>query len=162
MIGQTAAMIVSGDRDGAGVAELLEAARAGLVRLTPIEAVAALRGDARLVDIRPEYQRRADGDIPAAIVVERNHLEWRLDPHSAWRIPEATRADVRWIVICDEGYSSSFAAASLQQLGLVNATDVAGGFQRWRADGCPVTRHVRPSPPRVARYDRRARANLAR
>lgn len=150
-------MAVSRDRDAGGVADLLETARAGLVRLTPLETVEALRGDARLVDIRPEYQRRADGDIPVAIVVERNHLEWRLDPRGAWRIPEATRADIRWIVLCDEGYSSSFAAASLHRLGLVNATDVTGGFQRWRADGCPVTRHARPCPPRVAGYDRRAR-----
>jgi rhodanese-related sulfurtransferase len=138
-----------------GVDGRLATARSRLVRLTPGETVDALRRGGLLVDIRPEYQRRADGDIPAAIVVERNHLEWRLDPQSPWRIPEATRLDTHWIVLCDEGYSSSFAAVSLRQLGLVNATDVVGGFQRWRADGCPVIRREVPAPPRVARYDQR-------
>jgi rhodanese-related sulfurtransferase len=108
-----------------------------------------------MVDIRPEYQRRADGDVPGAIVIERNHLEWRLDPCSPSRIPEATRHDLRWIVLCDEGYSSSLAAASLQDAGLVNATDVEGGFQRWRADGCPVTLHNAPARPRLADHDAR-------
>jgi rhodanese-related sulfurtransferase len=105
------------------------------------------------VDTRPEYQRRADGDIPGAVVVERNHLEWRLDPHSDSRIPEAVHDRVHWIVICDEGYSSSLAAASLRAIGLVNATDVVGGFQEWRAAGLPVTRGL--VRPRLASYDLR-------
>ncbi|MCO5992375.1 rhodanese-like domain-containing protein [Actinoallomurus rhizosphaericola] len=137
------------------VDRLLAEARARLVRLKPLEAAEAVREGARLVDTRPEYQRRADGDIPGAIVIERNHLEWRLDPHGGFRIPEATDHHVRWIVICDEGYSSSLAAASLRALGLVNATDVIGGFQEWRAAGLPVSRGAAPVRPRLAPYDGR-------
>ncbi|GAA0365029.1 rhodanese-like domain-containing protein [Actinoallomurus spadix] len=137
------------------VDRLLGEARARLVRLKPLEAAEAVREGARLVDTRPEYQRRADGDVPGAIVVERNHLEWRLDPDGEFRIPEATGHDVRWIVICDEGYSSSLAAASLRALGLVNATDVIGGFQEWRAAGLPVHRGASPVRPRLAPYDAR-------
>jgi rhodanese-related sulfurtransferase len=135
------------------VERLLAEARAGLTRLKPHEAAEAVRAGGLLVDTRPEYQRRADGDIPGAVVVERNHLEWRLDPGSASRIPEAVHDRVHWIVICDEGYSSSLAAASLRAIGLVNATDVIGGFQEWRAAGLPVT----PGPvrPRLASYDLR-------
>jgi rhodanese-related sulfurtransferase len=135
------------------VDRLLAEARADLVRLTPRAAAEAVRAGALLVDTRPEYQRRADGDVPGAIVVERNHLEWRLDPASDHRVPEAVHDRVRWIVICDEGYSSSLAAASLRAMGLVNATDVIGGFQEWRAAGLPVT----PGPvrPRLAAYDLR-------
>jgi rhodanese-related sulfurtransferase len=105
---------------------------------------------------RPMPYRRADGDIPGAIVIERNHLEWRLDPCRPSRTPEATTHDLRWIVVCDESFSSSLAAASLQATGLVNATDMEGGFQRWRADGCPVTLNNPPAPPpKVAHYDTR-------
>jgi rhodanese-related sulfurtransferase len=124
-------------------------------RLTPEHALQALRQGALLVDIRPEYQRRADGDVPGAIVIERNHLEWRLDPCSPSRIPEATSHDLRWIVLCDEGCSSSLAAESLQMTGLPNVTDVQGGFRRWRAEGCPVTRPDRPARPRLADDDTR-------
>lgn len=135
------------------VDRLLAEARAGLTRLKPHEAAEAVRAGGLLVDTRPEYQRRADGDIPGAVVVERNHLEWRLDPRGDFRIPEAVHDRVHWIVICDEGYSSSLAAASLRAIGLVNATDVVGGFQEWRAAGLPVT----PGPvrPRLAPYDLR-------
>lgn len=117
---------------------LLAAARASLRRLEPAEAADAAGSGARLVDTRPGLQRQADGEIPGAIVIERNHLEWRLDPTSAGRIPEATNHDIVWIVLCDEGYSSSLAAASLQRLGLQNATDVIGGFQAWKAAGLPI------------------------
>src|SRR4030095_17250462 len=92
---------------------LLIRARSRLARFRPRQAATAIGGGALLVDIRPEYQRGADGEIPGAIVIERNHLEWRLHPASAWRIPEATDARVRWIVICDEGYASAPAAATL-------------------------------------------------
>jgi rhodanese-related sulfurtransferase len=132
---------------------LLAEARRNLMRLKPHDAAEAVRAGARLVDTRPEYQRRADGDIPGAIVIERNHLEWRLDPRSDARIPEAAHHHIRWIVICDEGYSSSLAAASLQALGLVHATDVIGGFQEWRAAGLPVTHTL--VRPRLARLDLR-------
>jgi rhodanese-related sulfurtransferase len=126
--------------------DALAAARAGLRRLEATHAAQAAGDGARLVDIRPSFQREADGEIPGAIVIERNHLEWRLDPTSAGRIPEATDHDVAWIVLCDEGYSSSLAAASLQQLGLRHATDVIGGFQAWKAAGLPITASTRPPP----------------
>ncbi|WP_242907123.1 rhodanese-like domain-containing protein [Actinomadura terrae] len=120
------------------IEEVLAQARARLRRLGPAEAAAAVADGARFVDTRPLLQRRAGGLIPGAVLIERNHLEWRLDPSSAWRIPEAADHDVAWIVVCDEGYSSSLAAASLQDLGLRNATDLIGGFQAWKAAGLPV------------------------
>jgi rhodanese-related sulfurtransferase len=130
--------------------DMLAASRARLRRLRPAEAAAAAAaGRARLVDIRPHFQRQADGEIPGAIVIERVHLEWRLDPTSTGRIPEAADHDIDWIVICDEGYSSSLAAASLQALGLSRATDVVGGFRAWRRAGLPVTHPATPSMPRV-------------
>jgi rhodanese-related sulfurtransferase len=119
--------------------EVLAAARARLRRLTPDEAHAAVaEGGALLVDTRPEWQRRADGQVPGALLIERNHLEWRLDPASDARIPEATDHDVQVIVLCSEGFSSSLAAASLHELGLHRATDVIGGFQAWRDAGLPT------------------------
>src|SRR5688572_10432167 len=117
---------------------VLAEARAQLTRLEPRQAWDAVQGGATLVDTRPEFQRRADGEIPGAIVVERVHIEWRLHPESSGRIPEARDTDVRWIVICDEGYSSSFAAASLRTIGLPHATDVIGGFRAWRAAKLPI------------------------
>jgi rhodanese-related sulfurtransferase len=147
--------------NGRHVLRQLEVARERLVRVTPRQALKAQQHGAFLVDTRPEYQRRADGEIPGAIVIERNHLEWRLDPCSPSRTPEATAHNVRWIVVCDEGFSSSLAAASLQAIGLVNATDMEGGFQQWRADGCPVTRNNPPAPPRVAHYDTRLTAQAS-
>ncbi|MET7334983.1 rhodanese-like domain-containing protein [Nonomuraea sp. NPDC005650] len=128
---------------------LLARARTGLRRLPPAEACAAAsRGEAFIVDTRPEFQRRSGGEVPGAIVIERNHLEWRLDPRCDARIPEATSADIRWIILCDEGYSSSLAASSLRQIGLANATDVIGGFQAWTAAGLQVTRLAAPTRPR--------------
>jgi len=129
---------------------LLARARSRLTRLRPRDARDALRNGALLVDIRPEFQRRRDGDIPDALVVERNHLEWRLHPASSGRIEEAVDHDVPWIVICDEGYASSLAAATLQLIGLDRATDVIGGFQAWRAAGLPVLPPGAPAPPRPA------------
>jgi rhodanese-related sulfurtransferase len=121
------------------VDDLLLQARSGLARLDPAAARCAVIDGAILIDTRPEFQRRANGEIPGAVIIERNHLEWRCDPASLSRIPQATSHQVRWIVCCDEGYSSSLAAASLQALGLSRATDVIGGFQAWRAAGLPVT-----------------------
>jgi rhodanese-related sulfurtransferase len=95
-----------------------------------------------LVDTRTAGQRAAGGSIPGALVIDRNVLEWRLDPTSASRIPEAVDDQVRVIVICAEGYSSSLAAASLHELGLTNATDVVGGFNAWVAAGMPTTREI--------------------
>ena len=120
--------------------QVLDEARARLARLTPQEAAAEQAGGALLVDMRPYEQRSKDGEIPGAIVIDRNVLEWRLDPTSAFRIPEVTDHNLRVIVICNEGYSSSLAAASLQDLGLVGATDVVGGFQSWRDAGLPIAR----------------------
>ncbi len=106
--------------------------------MTPAEAEAAVARGALLVDTRPLQQRRSEGAIPGALLIERNHLEWRLDPTSDARIPEAVDHDVEIIVVCSEGYSSSLAAASLQDLGLHRATDLEGGFQAWRAAGLPT------------------------
>lgn len=130
--------------------DLLLQARAGLIRLDPTMALHAARDGAILIDTRPEFQRRADGEIPGAIIIERNHLEWRCDPASPSRIPEATGYDVRWIICCDQGYSSSLAAASLRALGLHGTADVVGGFQAWRAAGLPVTAPGQPTGPRLA------------
>ena len=137
----------------ATIDDLLIEARGGLARLDPAAVFRAIRGGAVLIDIRPEWQRRADGEIPGAIVIERNHLEWRCDPASPARVAEATSHQVAWIVCCDEGYSSSLAAASLQALGLSSATDVIGGFQAWRAAGLPVAKPAAPSRPRLAGPD---------
>jgi rhodanese-related sulfurtransferase len=91
-----------------------------------------------LVDTRPGWQRAQEGEIPGVLVIERNHIEWRCDPTSDARIPEAVDHDVTWILFCSEGYSSSLAAASLQDLGLHNATDLDGGYRAWQAAGLPV------------------------
>jgi len=118
---------------------LLAAARARLDRVHPRQAAEEQKAGALLIDIRPSEQRRREGTIPGARVVERNVLEWRLDPTSAWRIPEARDHEVRVIVVCSEGYTSSLAAAALQDLGLTNATDLEGGFWAWHGDGLPTT-----------------------
>jgi len=117
---------------------MLAAARRRLQRLTPVEAHEALTaGAAVLVDIRPERQRAREGTVPGALVVERNVLEWRLDPTSPDRLLRATGRDLQVIVLCSEGYASTFAAESLQALGLWRASDVIGGFHAWRAEGLP-------------------------
>ncbi|WP_435799396.1 rhodanese-like domain-containing protein [Streptomyces antibioticus] len=123
-----------------GIDELLERVRAGYTRVEAREAYeAAGAGEALLVDIRYAALRERDGLIPGALVVERNELEWRLDPQGSHRVPEATGHDLRIVVICNEGYASSLAAASLHGLGLHRATDLVGGFQAWKAAGLPVT-----------------------
>jgi rhodanese-related sulfurtransferase len=121
-----------------GIDELLAAARARLDRPDPARAAEMVARGAVLVDTRPGWQREQEGEVPGALVIERNHLEWRLDPTSTAHIPEAVDHDVTWIVFCSEGYSSSLAAASLQDLGLHNATDLDGGFRAWKAAGLPV------------------------
>jgi rhodanese-related sulfurtransferase len=120
------------------VADLLARARARLQRLHPREAAAAVDAGALLVDIRPGWQRLDEGTVPGAVVIERNHLEWRLDPTSDARIAAATDHDRQWIVLCSEGYTSSLAAAALQDLGLHRATDVAGGYRAWAEAGLPT------------------------
>lgn len=118
--------------------EVLEAARTRLERLQPDQAYAEQQHGALLIDTRSAAQRSEGGDIPGAIVVERTVLEWRLDPNSPFRLPEATSYDRRLIVLCAHGYSSSLAAASLQDVGFTNATDVIGGFEAWTAAGLPT------------------------
>ncbi|MER6352082.1 rhodanese-like domain-containing protein [Streptomyces sp. NPDC001634] len=123
-----------------GIDELLERVRADLDRVEPAEAYeAAQAGETLLVDIRYAALRDRDGLIPGALVVERNELEWRLDPQGSHRAPEASSHDLRVVVVCNEGYASSLAAVSLRQLGLHRATDLVGGFQAWKAAGLPVT-----------------------
>jgi rhodanese-related sulfurtransferase len=121
-----------------GIDERLASTRTRLRRLDPRQAWAAARDGALLVDIRPVAQRAETGEIPDALIVERNVLEWRLDPRSEARLPLA-RYDLPVVVVCQEGYASSLAAASLQDLGLHRATDLIGGFVAWRAAGLPVT-----------------------
>ncbi|HEY0812547.1 MAG TPA: rhodanese-like domain-containing protein [Pseudonocardia sp.] len=121
-----------------GINEKLAAARARLDRPDPRRAAAMVERGAYLVDTRPAWQREQEGELPGALLIERNHLEWRLDPTSDARIPEAVDHDVTWIVVCSEGYSSSLAAASLQDLGLHNATDLDGGYRAWKAAALPV------------------------
>jgi rhodanese-related sulfurtransferase/predicted metal-dependent enzyme (double-stranded beta helix superfamily) len=118
--------------------ELLAEARSGLQRLRPEAAFAALTDGAALVDIRPLEQRIVEGEVPGAIIIGRNVLEWRLDPRSEARIPALARADMRIIVMCSQGYASTLAAATLRHLGLTEATDLDGGFQAWKAAGLPT------------------------
>lgn len=128
-----------GNGDGPmGIDALLERVRAGYERLGPHEAAAAADRGALLVDIRYAALRERDGLIPGALVVERNELEWRLDPDGSHRAPEAVDHGIRVVVICNEGYASSLAVESLHRLGLHRATDLIGGFQAWRAAGLPV------------------------
>jgi rhodanese-related sulfurtransferase len=121
-----------------GIDDLLAVARARLRRLGPRETHAAMGRGAVLIDIRPAAQRAEHGEIPGAIIVERNVLEWRLDPRSDARLSFADRYDLEVVVTCQEGYTSSLAAASLQDLGLSRATDLVGGFAAWRAAGLPT------------------------
>lgn len=124
-----------------GVDTMLADARSGLQRLTAREAFAAVSWwDAALVDIRPAAQRAAEGevDLPSGLrVIERNVLEWRYDPQSDARLPEASY-DLHVVVLCQQGFTSSLAAESLQRLGIHRATDVIGGFEAWREAGLPV------------------------
>jgi rhodanese-related sulfurtransferase len=120
-----------------GIDELLTEARSGLRRLRPEAAFAALTDGAVLVDIRPLEQRIVEGEVPGAIIIGRNVLEWRLDPRSEAKIPALARTDQQIIVMCSEGYASTLAAASLRRIGLAEATDLDGGFQAWRAAGLP-------------------------
>ncbi|MBF5082429.1 rhodanese-like domain-containing protein [Quadrisphaera sp. INWT6] len=130
-----------------GAAEVLAAAREGVVRLTPREAHAAGARGALLVDTRTDEQRREQGDLPGVLVIDRTVLEWRLDPACPWRIPEATGPDLQVVVLCRHGFSSSLAAASLRAVGLHRATDVVGGVRAWLEAGLPTS----TAPPDVRR-----------
>jgi rhodanese-related sulfurtransferase len=122
------------------VEELLAEARRHLSRLEPTEAHAATADGAVLVDIRTESQRERDGVVPGAVFIPRNVLEWRCDPVSPWRDARVSDPSRRLVLMCDEGYQSSLAAAAIKQLGHADATDITGGFQGWRAAGLPVHR----------------------
>jgi rhodanese-related sulfurtransferase len=111
---------------------LLEDARHDLDRVHPGDLASEVAAGALVVDTRPLDQRLVDGALPGALIIDRNVLEWRLDPTCAHHIPEASNSDLRIIVVCNEGYSSSLAAATLRRLGLVRATDLIGGFQAWK------------------------------
>jgi rhodanese-related sulfurtransferase len=126
------------------VDDLLAEARTTLDRISAQQAHDELAGGALLIDTRTSEQRAEHGDVPGAVPIGLNVLEWRLDPASEWRIPQATGHDVRVIVFCQQGYSSSLAAARLQSLGIHRATDVIGGFEAWRDSGLPVA----PRDPR--------------
>lgn len=131
---------MSGVRDAEAVATIdrqLERARRRLRRLSPIEAADAVTRGAVLVDIRPAAQRAAEGEVPGALIVERNVLEWRFDPTCSARLPVAGY-DRQIVVMCQEGYTSSLAAVCLQDLGVHRATDLDGGFAAWRAAGLPT------------------------
>ncbi len=134
------------------VAELLARARAGLDRLDPAAAAAAVRDEgALLVDVRTEPQRAAGGEVPGALRHSLNHLEWRVDQTAETPDPAFAGAESRRIIVmCEEGYSSSLAAARLQTIGFPRSTDLAGGFQAWRAAGLPVEAPHATGPPPVA------------
>jgi len=118
--------------------QVLAEARFRLERVTPARAHAEQAAGALVVDIRPAAQRAVEGEVPGAVVIERNVLEWRLDPASDARLPVADYG-LRVLVLCSEGYTSSLAAAALQDLGISGATDVVGGFVAWRDAGLPTT-----------------------
>lgn len=127
------------------IAQLLAHARSRFMRLTPREADSAVRLGALLVDVRAESQRRRDGEIPDALVIDRTVFEWRLDPLSPSRIEPAVDRHAWVVVICNQGFSSSLAAATLLDMGFTRATDVIGGAQAWRAAGLPLVRVDEPT-----------------
>jgi rhodanese-related sulfurtransferase len=119
------------DADRSAIDQLLDESRRGLARVEPADLATLQAAGALVVDIRPVEQRDRDGDLPGAVVIDRNVLEWRLDPSSPHRLPSSDEQDRRIVIVCNEGYSSSLAAHTLQQLGLPNATDLVGGYQAW-------------------------------
>jgi rhodanese-related sulfurtransferase len=135
----------------ASVDELLASARASLARLQPLEAYAHVASGALIVDIRPTWQRESNGEIAGSVIVERNHLEWRLHPESGASLPQA-QAGQEWIVVCTEGYTSSLAASALVSLGLP-ASDIVGGIRAWRDAGLPVVPGPTPVESVVARLE---------
>jgi rhodanese-related sulfurtransferase len=132
------------DDDGSAISRLLEECRRGLDRVAPEELVAVQAAGALVVDMRPSEQRHRDGELPGAVVVDRNVLEWRLDPTSPHRLPVADHPARRVVLVCNEGYASSLAAHTLRRLGL-DATDLCGGFQAWLAVRCPPVGSPEPA-----------------
>ena len=117
--------------DGSAISRLLEESRRGLDRVQPADLAAVQAAGALVVDIRPADQRERDGELPNAVVIDRNVLEWRLDPSSSHRLPMADDPDRRIELVCSEGFSSIIAAHTQQRLSLANATDLCGGFKAW-------------------------------
>jgi rhodanese-related sulfurtransferase len=131
-------LVTSRPAGARSIDEILAAARARLTRVTPADAFAEFCTGATLIDIRPAGQRAADGEIPGSVIVERNHLEWRFDPAADARLPWVHEYDMRLLVVCNEGYTSSLAAAALHDLGLRRSTDVIGGYRAWAGAGLPT------------------------
>lgn len=129
-----------------GIEESLASARCGVRRLSAEQTAQAAARGALIVDTRTETHRREQGELPGALVIDRTVLEWRLDPASPNRIPEATSYDLEVVVVCRQGYSSSLAVASLRSLGLHRTTDLAGGVEAWLAAGFPL--HTGPADVR--------------
>ena len=120
-------------RSTCAIDALMESERAGDERVAPAALADELAAGALVVDTRPVHQRLEHGELPGAIVIDRNVLEWRLDPTSPDRVDEATGHDRRVVIVCHEGYSSTLAAATLRRIGLHRATDLAGGYMAWKA-----------------------------
>jgi rhodanese-related sulfurtransferase len=133
--------VAEGEDDGSAVARLLREARDGLDRVRPADLAAEAAAGALVVDIRPVGQRERDGELPGAVVIDRNVLEWRLDPTSPYRAPGMDDHGRRVVIVCNEGYGSSLAARTLRDLGLRRATDLEGGFQAWLRHGARGERH---------------------
>jgi rhodanese-related sulfurtransferase len=140
------------DPEGSAIASMLERCRRTLDRVEPADLEAVAAAGALVVDMRPVQQRLRDGELPGALVVDRNVLEWRLDPTSPHRLAIADDPDRRIVLVCNEGYSSSLAAHTLQQLGLPRATDLAGGFTAWAAYVAEVQADVIATERRVATH----------
>ena len=136
------------------IAEILADARSSYERIDPRAAAQAVEDGALLVDIRPQGLRERDGELPGAVIVDRNQLEWRLDPTSSHHLTvvDDDTYERTVVLVCDEGFASSLAAASLQAIGLRGATDLEGGFQAWRAAGLPVSEPgpAGPAAPTIA------------
>jgi rhodanese-related sulfurtransferase len=128
--------------DHSAIELLLARARASLDRVEPERLAEEVADGAVPIDIRPVEQRQRDGELPGAIIIDRNVLEWRLDPTSPDRLPVAVDAGVRYIIVCNEGYSSSLAVATLRELGLYRATDLVGGFQALRVLRLQASRDI--------------------
>jgi len=123
--------------------EMLAEARSRITRLNPVGALAAMANGALIIDIRSDSARKRDGIVPGSLHIPRTVLEWRVDPDSQWRNPHVDGLDRQLLVLCDHGYSSSLAAATLRELGFGRAGEVIGGFEAWQAAGLPVARPTR-------------------
>ena len=119
--------------DDSAIARELDRCQQALDRVEPADLAAVAAAGALVIDMRPVRQRLRDGELPGALVVDRNVLEWRLDPTSPYRLAVSDDPNRHIVLVCNEGYSSSLAAITLQQLGLPRATDLAGGFTAWSA-----------------------------